>query len=81
MTYKYETLKEIKALSKYKQFIKQLKETLENPTTVNINNLFPLYEWYINSCVNCKECQEQFEKEYDCNFVNVKDLYIGDDVK
>ena len=81
MTYKYETLKEIKELSKYKQFIKQLKETFKNPTTVNKNNLFPLYEWYINSCVNCKECQEQFEKEYDCNFVNVKDLYIGDDVK
>ena len=72
--YKYETLKEIKELSKYKQFIKQLKETFKNPTTVNKNNLFSLYEWYINSCFNCKEFQEQFEKEYYCNFVNVKDL-------
>ena len=26
----------------------------------------------------CKEFQEQFEKGYYCNFVNVKDLYIGD---
>ena len=81
--YKYETLKEIKELSKYKQLIKQLKETFKNPTTVNKNNLFPLYEWYINSCFNCKEfqeqfVQEQFKKEYYCNFVDVKDLYIGD---
>ena len=76
--YKYETLKEIKELPKYKQLVKQLKETFKSPTTENKSNLFPLYEWYINSCVNCKECQEQFEKEYDCNFVNVKDLYIGD---
>ena len=78
MTYKYETLKEIKELPKYKQLINQLKETLKFPTTENINNLFPLYEWCINSCINCKEFQEEFEKEYFCNFVNVKDLYIRD---
>lgn len=77
---KYETLKEIKELPKYKQFVKQLKKTLKFPTTENINNLFPLYEWYINSCINCKEFQEEFEKEYFCNFVNVKDLYIGDKI-
>lgn len=70
MTYKYETLKEIKELTKYKQLVKQLKETLKFPTTENINNLFPLYEWYINSCINCKEFQEEFEKEYFCNFVD-----------
>ena len=76
--YKYETLKEIKELPKYKQLVKQLKETFKNPTTENKSNLFPLYEWYINSCFNCKEFQEQFDKEYYRNFVNVKDLYIGD---
>lgn len=78
MTYEYKTLKEITQLPKYKQLVKQQKETFKNPTTVNKNNLFPLYEWYINSCLNCKEFQEEFEKEYFCNFVNEKDLYIGD---
>lgn len=83
MTYKYETLKEIKELPKYKQFVKQLKETFKTPTTENKSNLFPLYEWYINSSFNCKEfqeqfVQEQFKKEYYCDFVDVKDLYIGD---
>ena len=71
MTYKYETLKEIKELPKYKQLVKQLKETFKSPTTENKSNLFPLYEWYINSCFNCKEFQEQFNKEYYHNFVDV----------
>ena len=42
--YKYETLKEIKELPKYKQLVKQLKETFKNSTTENKSNLFPLYE-------------------------------------
>ena len=70
MTYEYKTLKEITYHPKYKQLVKQLKETFKNPTTENKSNLFPLYEWYINSCFNCKEFQEQFNKEYYRNFVD-----------
>lgn len=79
MQYKYNTLKEIKELSKYKQLCKQIKELVKEPTRKNINNVYPLYDWYINACISCKEIQEEFEKEYFCNFIDVKDLCIGKD--
>ena len=78
MEYKFNTLEEIKTFSEYKELCKRMSRVAKEPTRKNINDLYPLYDWYINACVNCKEIVENFNESYFGNFVNVDDLMIDD---
>lgn len=74
MNYKYDKIEEIKQLPKYKQLSEAILTLMKEYSYKNIYDAYPLYGWYINQLLNCRECYELFDKEFSLEFVNVKDI-------
>ncbi len=74
MDYKYDKVEEIKQLPKYKQLLEAVRTVMKECSNKNIYDVYPLYEWYINQLLNCKECYELFDKEFSSRFIDVKDI-------
>lgn len=74
MDYKYDKVEEIKQLPKYKQLLEAVRTVMKEYSAKNRYDAYPLYEWYINQLLNCKECHELFDKEFPSRFIDVKDI-------
>lgn len=77
MEYKYKTIEEIKQLPKYKEFIEKMTEACAETTQKNIHKTYPLYEWYIEQCIQCEEVFMEFEKEFTSDLVSADDIADG----
>lgn len=74
MNYKYDKVEEIKQLPKYKQLLEAMQKAMKEYSNKNIYDVYPLYEWYLNQLLNCKEYWELFDKEFSSRFIDVKDI-------